>query len=209
MKDRHFSLTEFVAYRQGSLPRRMVEMLEKHVRDGCPACESDLRFAGQLAEVAARERAATPPPAVLERARAVFRAPQPSPGLDTALVGLGRLVFDSCLQPAPAGVRGAMRLDRHMVFSERDLMLDMHIEPVQEADFQSITGQVQSKAVRQDQLTGLPVLLLEGGRVVMSTHTNRHGEFLFSMAPRREMTVCLVCSDRQVRIPCPPSVAVE
>lgn len=210
MKERHFSLTEIVAYKQGRLPARLAERLEIHVRDGCAACERGLVFAQQLAEVAQRDREAVPPASLQERARAVFRVvrePAPRPLAD--LVQLGRLVFDSCLQPAPMGVRGALRLDRHLVFAEQELVLDMHIEPLEDSQAQSITGQVQSNTVGQEQLSGLPVLLLDAGRVVMGTHTNRQGEFLFQNAPRREMTVCLVCPDRQVRIQCPPSVAVD
>ncbi|MCX6614530.1 MAG: hypothetical protein NTZ98_00355 [Acidobacteria bacterium] len=206
MKERHFSLTEFVLYQLGRFPMRMAERLEAHVSEGCAACQRGLAFAQQLAGVTRRDREATPPAEVQQRARAMFRAVrQPEVRPLAGLAQVARLVFDSCLQPLPAGVRGALRLDRHLVFAERELLLDMHIEPLEDPAAQSITGQVQGKNVSQEQLSGLPVLLLEGGRVVMGTHTNRQGEFLFQSAPRREMTVCLLCPDRQVRIECPPS----
>jgi hypothetical protein len=206
MKERHFSLTEFVLYQLGRFPVRMAERLEAHVSEGCAACERGLAFAQQLAGATRRDRAATPPAEVQQRARAMFRAVrQPEVSPLAGLAQAARLVFDSCLQPLPVGVRGALRLDRHLVFAERELLLDMHIEPLEDPAAQSITGQVQGKNVNQEQLSGLPVLLLEGGRVVMGTHTNRQGEFLFQSAPRREMTVCLLCPDRQVRIECPPS----
>jgi len=208
MKERHFSLTEFVLYQLGRFPVRMAERLEVHVSEGCAACQRGLAFAQQLAEVTRRDREATPPAEVQQRARAVFRAVrQPEVRPLAGLAQVARLVFDSCLQPLPVGVRGALRLDRHLVFAERELLLDMHIEPLEDPAAQSITGQVQSKSVSQEQLSGLPVLLLDGGRVVMGTHTNRQGEFLFQSAPRREMTVCLLCPDRQVRIECPASAA--
>ena len=206
MKERHFSLTEFVLYQLGRFPMRMAERLEAHVSGGCTACERGFAFAQQLAGATRRDREATPPAEVQQRARAMFRAVrQPEVRPLAGLAQAARLVFDSCLQPLPAGVRGALRLDRHLVFAERELLLDMHIEPLEDPAAQSITGQVQGKNVSQEQLSGLPVLLLEGGRVVMGTHTNRQGEFLFQSAPRREMTVCLLCPDRQVRIECPPS----
>jgi hypothetical protein len=208
MKERHFSVTEFVLYQLGRFPMRMAERLKAHVSEGCAACERGLAFAQQLAEVTRRDREATPPAEVQRRARAMFRAVrQPEVRPLAGLAQVACLVFDSCLQPLPVGVRGALRLDRHLVFAERELLLDMHIEPLEDPAAQSITGQVQSKSVSQEQLSGLPVLLLEGGRVVMGTHTNRQGEFLFQSAPRREMTVCLLCPDRQVRIECPPSAA--
>lgn len=206
MKERHFSLTEFVLYQLGRFPMRMAERLEAHVSEGCAACERGLMFAHELAGVTRRDRESSPPAEVQQRARAIFQAVRrPEVRPLAGLAQAARLVFDSCLQPLPAGVRGALRLDRHLVFAERELLLDMHIEPLEDPAAQSITGQVQSKKVSQEQLSGLPVLLLDGGRVVMGTHTNRQGEFLFQSAPRREMTVCLLCPDRQVRIECPPS----
>jgi len=102
-----------------------------------------------------------------------------------------------------------MRLDRHLVFADRELLLDVHIEPEHEAEQQSITGQVQSPTLGEDQLTGLPVMLVEGQRVLMSTHTNRHGEFVFGAAPRREMALFVVCRDRVVKIPSLPPPVVE
>jgi hypothetical protein len=209
MKVRHFSLTELVAYKSGKLIGRMAERVGEHLREGCAACERGAAFAQELAAVAQRDREATPPAVLQAQARAVFGAAQQPAFQPLGLVQVARMVFDSCLQPVPIGVRGALRLDRHVVFAESELLLDMHIEPLEDAAAQSITGQVQSNSVRQEQLIGLPVLLLEGGRVLMGTHTNGHGEFLFQNAPRREMTVCLVCPDRQVRIPCPPPTAVE
>lgn len=208
MRARHFSLTELVACQLGSLPGPLAAALEGHVQSGCPACEKASAFAQELVEVARRDREATPPPALLARARSLFRSIRvPLPAGRLGLAQMAGLVFDSYLQPLPAGVRGALRTDRHMVFSAPELVIDMRIEPAQDADCQSLIGQVQSRTIGSEQFIGLPVLLLEQERVVMDTRTNEHGEFLFNMAPRQEMNVCLVCWDREVHIPCPPAAS--
>lgn len=204
MSSPHFSLLEFLVYQRGGLPERLSKRLAKHLHEDCPSCTGDLRFVQRLAEVARRDRVASPPASVVDRALALFR-----PVGEPAAASLARLIFDSFLQPAPAGVRGPMRFDRHLVFADRELLLDVHIEPEQETEQHSITGQVQSTTLGADQLSGLPVMLVEGQRVLMSTHTNRQGEFVFGAAPRGEVALLVVCRDRVVKIPNLPPPAGE
>lgn len=206
----HFSLLQFLSHQRGGLPERLSNRLAKHLHEDCPSCTGDLRFVQRLAEVARRDRMATPPAFVLARALALFQPAARTAGQPVSpAASLARLLFDSFLQPAPAGVRGPMRFDRHLVFADRELLLDVHLEPEQEAEQQSITGQVQSTSMSEDQLTGLPVMLVEGQRVLMSTHTNRRGEFVFGAAPRREVALFVVCRDRVVKIPSLPPPAAE
>lgn len=208
MKASHFSLLEFLEYQRGGLSARTSERLTKHLRSDCRSCPGDLGFVQHLSDVARRDRQATPPAFVVARALALFRSPA-GRLKEPVSSSLARLIFDNFLQPAPAGIRGQMRLDRHLVFADRELLLDVHIEPEHESEQQSITGQVQSPTLGEDQLNGLPVMLVEGQRVLMSTHTNRHGEFVFGAAPCRDVALFVVCRDRVVKIPSlpPPVVA--
>ncbi len=198
----HFSLPEFVGYQRRDLPRDLDLSVEKHLQENCTSCWATHDFAKHLTEVIRRDQLATPPSAVLARARNLFQVvPPPTGQPGNILSSTARLIFDSFLQPAAVGIRGGMRMDRHLVFNDRELVLDVHIEPEEEAEQQSITGQVQSSSRSDAQLVGLPVILTEGPRILMSTHTSGHGEFVFSAAPRREVALCVICEDRLVRIP--------
>ncbi len=210
----HFSLAEFAAYRRAELPRRVGTLLEKHLQEGCATCGADLDFVEHLTEVARRDGLATPPAQVLERARGLFRPDEQLlgkwlGGQAHSLVRNARLICDSFQQPVAVGVRGALRLDRRLVFGDQDFLLDLHLEPEQKSERQSITGQVQSTSMTEEQLSGLAVMLVEGQRVLMSTRTNRRGEFVFDAAPRREVSLCVVCRDRLVKVPSLPPAAVE
>ena len=201
---RHFSFTELVAYKLGTRSA-IVEKLDAHLRAGCPACEKQLAIVAQLIEASSGDKAAprrTSLPMIdvlLSTPQSAVRHPNPSP----AQVCTARLVFDSRLQPVAAGLRAGLRPDRHSVYAERELLLDINIERDQQSGRQSIIGQVQSNGGERDNLGGLPVLLLQSEKMLMGTHTNPLGEFVFEKAPQEGVTLCLVCSNRQIRIPCP------
>lgn len=205
MSDRHVPLIQLLAHRRGELPDRLTERVQNHLKDGCPTCEEGLVFAARLEEVARRDHLAAPPAEVLARARAVFRpvAP-PAFDLSSKVTSFAGLVFDSFLQPAAVPVRSGGRLNRHLLYSDRELFLDVRLEPGEEAEQQSITGQLQSSTLSPEKLADLPVMLVEGPRTVMCTRTNHRGEFAFRTAPRREMALCVVCTDRVVKLSCLP-----
>ncbi len=209
MRTCHFSLAEFAAHRKGQLPARAERALQKHLQSGCPTCTADWDFVERLEEVAGRDHRATPPASVLALAGTVFRKdPSPAPGLPFLVRVTARMTFDSLQQPAPAGVRRGGRLDRRLVYTYRDLLLDVHLEPEQEAGRQSIVGQLQSASGREEDLAELPVMLLEGSRVLRRARTNQDGEFAFSAVPRREMALRLICRDRLVEVPQLPPAGV-
>lgn len=208
MNAHHFSLAEFVSCGRGGVHSRLTDNLENHLRENCPACHEDRDFVHYLESVARRDSRATPPAVLPERARALFGPPvERLPGLVAAATA--RLVFDTFLQPLPAGLRGTSRLNRHLVFREHDLLVDVQVEPEHEAGQQCITGQVQSTRVPTEELADLPVMLLEGSRILMSTRTNRHGEFIFHAATRAEMGLRVFCRGRRVEIPNLPFIALE
>lgn len=203
----HFALTELLLYSRGDLRGERAESIAQHLRANCQSCADALGFMDHLQDVTQRDRRARPSPELVARARSLFRrlreeAPPALADLPGAAV---RLVFDTFLRPAPAGVRGSLRVDRHLVFRQDDLFLDVHIEPELETDSQSISGQLQSTSLRDATLTGLQVLLLKDEQTVMSTRTNRDGEFAFSGAPQSETSLCIICHDRQVNVLLPPA----
>ena len=210
MRFRHISLLEFAAYQLGTASPSIVLRVERHLGKNCAECRAAHEFLGHLVRVMRRERQATPPEAVVKRARSIFRllparALQPPAPYES----LARLVFDSFREPAPAGVRSVLSPSRHLVFDDQGLVVDLQVEAEVAAERQAITGQVQSQEAAARHLEGLPVMLVAEGQVLMSTRTTALGEFLFRDAPRRELALFVVCPDRMVRIPSiPPATAL-
>jgi hypothetical protein len=199
---RHISLLELAAYHLGTAPVEELRRIEAHLSEPCAECRASNEFVSQVAAVMQRDRQATPPEAVVKRARAIFhRLPAEVSSPASVVEGIAELIFDSFLAPAMAGARSAFSLNRHLVFRHWDLVLDMVVEPESTAERQAITGQVQSRNLEPKQLEGLPVMLMDGDKVLMSTRTTALGEFLFRDAPCRQLSLSLVSPDCTVRVP--------
>src|SRR5687767_12350201 len=110
MTSRHFAIDKFLGGR-AELPASLAggtitddQEIQSHLREGCPTCSADLRFAQKLSEVVRRDLLATPSNAVVERARALFRIGVPAQDRQKMRFSIGdplQMVFDTYLQPVP------------------------------------------------------------------------------------------------------------
>jgi len=117
-----------VDYCVGSADDATSSVVRRHLDDGCERCEqsmrwltaalSDLRAAGQIAA----------PSFSLETARALFRERQKMPERRPLFA---RLVFDSRLTPAFAGVRGGARQAFKRLYSTALHDIEIWHEPMQ------------------------------------------------------------------------------
>jgi CheY-like chemotaxis protein len=92
-----------------------------------------------------------------------------------------RLVFDSFLQPMPAGVRGVSQLaTRQLVYRSGSLMADLWLEPQADSPNVALVGQIADCDRPERQLDLIPVALHgPKGRIAYAT-TNKFGEFHFN-----------------------------
>jgi CheY-like chemotaxis protein len=89
-----------------------------------------------------------------------------------------RLVFDSFLQPMPAGVRGVSQLpSRQLVYRSGSLMADLWLEPQTDSANVALVGQIVDSDSPDRRLDLIPVALHgPKGRIAYAT-TNKFGEF--------------------------------
>jgi len=208
MQDRHITLLEFATCHLGTASSELALRVERHLQSKCEACQGAHDFVGYLTGVMRRDRQATPPEALLARARAIFRLlPDAPPRPSAPFESLATLVFDSFQEPAPAGVRGRFSPNRHVVFDDRGFVVDLRLEAEAGAKRQAIAGQLQSQDLDARQLEGLPLMLVAEGRVIECTRTTALGEFLFRNVPCQDLSLYVACADRMVRVPrIPPAV---
>jgi CheY-like chemotaxis protein len=92
-----------------------------------------------------------------------------------------RLVFDSFLQPMPAGVRSVSQLaSRQLVYRSGSLMADLWLEPQTDSPNLALVGQIVDSDKPDRQLDLIPVALHgPKGRIAHAT-TNKFGEFCFN-----------------------------
>jgi len=96
------------------------------------------------------------------------------------IVGATQLVFDSFLQPMPAGVRGARLPDRRLVYQSESLTADLWLEPQSDSQRIALVGQIVDPARFDCQFDSIPVVLHGSKGAIALTTANKFGEFHFN-----------------------------
>lgn len=116
------------------------------------------------------------------------------------------LVFDSFSQVPLAGVRSTAAAERQLLYRAGPLMIDMKLQTSKDADHFALMGQVLSSddAVA---LNEVPVHLLSGADQLISTSTNRFGEFRLEHDSEKDLHVSLeVSREKEIYIPLDESI---
>jgi len=97
------------------------------------------------------------------------------------VINAARLVFDSFVQPMPAGVRGVSQVPaRQLVYQSGSLMADLRIEPQNDFRNFAVVGQIVDSDRPDRQFDSIPVVLHgRKGPLALAT-TNKFGEFHFN-----------------------------
>lgn len=106
-------------------------------------------------------------------------------------------------------MRSRFSPNRHVVFDDRGLVVDLRMEAQTGTKRQTIAGQLQSQDLDAVHLEGLPLMLVADGRVIECARTTAQGEFLFRNVPCQDLSLYVVCTDRMVRVPSiPPAMDI-
>jgi len=106
------------------------------------------------------------------------------------VVDAAHLVFDSFLQPMPAGVRGVSQLPaRQLVYQSGSLMADLWLEPQTDSYNLALAGQIVDSNRPDCQFDSIPVVLHgRKGPIALET-TNKFGEFHFNFGFEPSVTL--------------------
>ena len=148
--------------------------LRSHLSSQCPQCVETFKMWSRLQAIAGRENAYEAPADSVRMAKLEFAARAQGEAEITA-----RIVFDSALQPALAGVRSAgTAAARQMVYEAEGLMVDLRFDQRPGSKCISLIGQVLDRKGARRSLAHAPVMLwTEKGLVITETKTNGFGEF--------------------------------
>jgi hypothetical protein len=153
--------------------------MSDHLAGGCRKCERLVRVLSEFARRAALDMGNEPSPHVIRRAEAIF----PSRRAENTVVG--RLVYDSFLEPLPAGIRARGRTARHALYEAGDVFVDLQLEEA--PGVVTLVGQIADREPRQGGPHPLPVLLTSGRALVTSALCNHLGEFELTYHPARHL----------------------
>jgi hypothetical protein len=180
---KHFDDAAWSDFVKDVLQSPQREFMQAHLDTGCKRCRAVLDRWRKVVQLANQERFFVPPEDSVRVAKSQF----------TALATLGnfqvRLVFDSLLQPANAGVRGAPSA-RQLLFETDEFSIDLRLDP-QPAGV-SLIGQILDRAGAKQPVSELPIHLQQGRLQLNSTNTNPSGEFHFEFEPASGLYISIL-----------------
>jgi hypothetical protein len=145
---------------------------QKHLDFGCKRCKEAVAVWQRVREASSVEAEFQPPAGVVRIAKAAFAAA----GLERARGGL-KLLFDSSLQPASAGVRSATTDTRQLLYGIGPYLLDLYISARPGGKAISVTGQLLNSKFPERILNAVPIVVGNGSGAAVLTTTNNFGEF--------------------------------
>ena len=173
----HFAAEHWADFVRKVAAADQMSAMERHLSDGCESCMKAHADWQAICELAAKDGSYEVPEATLRVARAVFSIPQ-APGRLARLVEGVKVLFDSELLPAVAGVRSAWGgRGRKVLYQMGDFLVDVQIEPTRDGQRTIVIGQVVSANESADGVHGVPVVLLRDLSVIGKGVTNESGEF--------------------------------
>jgi len=180
---KHYSDEQWADFARKLTSEAEAKAMQKHLNDGCKECAGTFAIWQGVSAFASAERAFAPPDNAVRIAKAQFDAAMPkSSGV--------RLVFDSLLQPATAGVRGSIAA-RQFLYETDEYYIDLRLEPQIEANRACVVGQVLKRSGRDRAAQGVPVRLQEGRLAVAHTSTNEFGEFQIETAAEGSLCISI------------------
>ena len=178
----HYGDSVWVDFARGLTPAAERQAVADH-RAACPRCR---RKAGLFEALLAACRADAEyevPAGAVRLARSVFALRQPETVRFLPRLA-ARLVFDSFLEPQPAGVRGGQRISRQVMYRGGHHYLDLRLLSDPEPGRVHLVGQIADDRRPDVAPANVPVLLFSSdGSVVAHTTSDRFGEFHLRYTP--------------------------
>jgi hypothetical protein len=190
---KHFSESSWADFVRNLVSETTRMTMQKHLDDGCERCIATLRTWENVLSVAQGESVLTPPGDVVRVVKSFTVAPEASPGV--------RLVFDSNLQPAAAGIRGSISA-RQLLFQTDQYYIDLRLEPRRESDRGFLVGQVMNRSGNDWVAQGVSVRLRTGKLPLAETTANQFGEFQFEFEAAADLCISIAQDqDTEVVLP--------
>jgi hypothetical protein len=172
---------QLLDYLDGRTDGTTAQSVAAHLTLGCRQCDGDQEWYQQVRLIAATDDSIEPPPWVLKRALRLFNAVRVRTSIGARVGGVvASLVFDSSSRPALAGARSGGVEGRQLMYRADEYSIDLQIV---ESDITSteVTGQILREGeFLFESVAGLQLALMRDDGTILSTVTNRRGEFTIS-----------------------------
>jgi hypothetical protein len=179
----HLNTEVALNFLEGRLDKEQEAFWKRHV-DACKDCAQDVRRWQELGINLKRSHLRSAPDTDVESVMHIFRPRQEEVASLRSIIA--SIVFDSFLQPAMAGARGASTTSRQLVMRADEF--DIHIKIWSEGERKEMLGQLLSRSDPGFTSTAR-FHLLRNGEKIESTITDELGEFHFSDIPEGNLSL--------------------
>jgi hypothetical protein len=185
---KHYSSEEWVDFVMHHTPQSQQANMQRHLDSGCKPCAELLSLWTRVGQFAARESALQPPSSAVHHVRAAFSsmANAQKAGREPLIP---RLSFDSLWQPAMAGIRSSSTGPRKLLYTSKDITIEMHIESESKSDRMNLTGQISLGSQQGQSMDPVPVVISSEEGKLASATTNGFGEFHLSCVPEADLQI--------------------
>jgi hypothetical protein len=171
----HFTAEQWFEFASDTEPTGQNLLMQQHLEQGCDSCRKLLAMWREVLEIGAREARYQPPAGMLRSVEAMY-VPKVRWRWFPQVAEAAHIIFDSLLDPVPAGVRGAA-LSRQFLQESAPFVVDLRaaFEPARQ--WIHLVGQVLNSAEPQSNVSDVEVFLLSGEELAAKTKANASGEF--------------------------------
>jgi hypothetical protein len=152
------------------------DMMQVHLETGCRKCAELHATFASICDLASRDTRHEPPASAMRLAKTIFDGAKPSGALARVSRAV-KLLFDSQLMAAPAGVRSSQGPPRRLVFAAGDLIVDLQVASSLGPRGKVMVGQLTMPVQVRRGVQGITVQLHTGAEVLAKGATNTLGEF--------------------------------
>lgn len=200
---KHYENWVWADFVRGLVEPAVRQLMEAHLSAGCARCAKTVDMLRAVATASQKEAQYAPPDYALRLARAIFATA--SPEKITLRRVLARLLFDSDLEPLPAGLRAQDRVSRRALYEAGGYHVDIQLERQPTSDVVTLVGQLADRIQPETSTADVPVWLMERESLVESTVCNQFGEFQLEYEPRRNLRLFVPLPEAGKRLEIPLS----
>jgi hypothetical protein len=172
----HFSSEAWFDFARRVELSAQVALMQRHLDDGCKPCLRLYETWSVVLGIVDNENAYTPPETAVRLAKAVYAENRPWRP-PSRRVSLARLIFDSFLQPAPAGSRTTVSPIRQTLYKSGPFVVELRIEPDNRRNRVFLVGQLVNSKTPTEDMRGVQVVIQREEQIVARATTNPFGEF--------------------------------
>jgi hypothetical protein len=197
----HFSDEQWSDYVRNLTAPGIVVEIQRHLDSGCKECEAAARFWSTFYEVSPHAFEFQPPAEVIRAVEASFASRNFTLRRKSSVVA--RVIFDSMLQPAPAGVRSSRHSPRRIVSRVGRWVIDLQLEQTSGKKL-IVTGQVINRPWLARAAPALDISLMREQVVLGRSATNQFGEFQVSGESGSDLHLYIDAPGRMaIKVPLP------